>query len=164
LDNSDDKLKKVHIDLPNHWAIGGESFWATDLGNDLYRLENVPFHAYGLNFLDVVRATPDSDETIPEIREVLEPSGRKTIRVLFNESVDRERQGELLDTLEQFEASYERADSRLVAIDIKPEGSIQAVFDQLEAFAADDILGFETCEPRAPGSFDDVKQEDSAAS
>jgi len=157
---SEEQLCKVHVDLPNHWAIGGESLWATELGNDLYRLENVPFHAYGLNFLDVVRATPDSDDTIPEIREVVEPSGRKTVRVMFEDAVDRERQAELLDGLAEFEASYERADGRLVAIDIKPEGSLQAVFDRLEVYAEDGLLDFETCEARADGSFDDVAPED----
>ena len=116
---SEEQLCKVHVDLPNHWAIGGESLWATELGNDLYRLENVPFHAYGLNFLDVVRATPDTDDAIPEIREVVEPSGRKTVRVMFEDAVDRERQAELLDGLAEFEASYERADGSFD--DVAPE-------------------------------------------
>lgn len=156
---SDDPTK-IHIDLPNHWAIGGESFWATNLGNDRYRLENVPFYAYGLNFLDIVRATPDSEETIPEIREVVRRSGRKTIRVMFKEAVDRERQAELLNTLSEFKTSYERADAHLVAIDIKPEGSMQAVFDKLEAYEKDGLLDFETCEARAKGSFDDIAQDE----
>ena len=106
---STDNLEKLHIDLPNHWAIGGESLWATPLGDDLYRIENVPFFAYGLNFLDVVLATSDSDELKPEIRKVVTPSGRRTYRVMFDSSVEREKQVELLEILEQFEASYERA-------------------------------------------------------
>lgn len=156
---ADDAPTKIHIDLPNHWAIGGESFWATHLGGDRYRLENVPFYAYGLNFLDIVRATPDSEETIPEIREVVRRSGRKTIRVMFEEAVDRERQEKLLSSLSEFEANYERADAHLVAIDIKPEGSIQSVFDQLEAYENDGLLDFETCEARVEGSFDHAEPE-----
>ena len=156
---ADDAPTKIHIDLPNHWAIGGESFWATHLGGDRYRLENVPFYAYGLNFLDIVRATPDSEETIPEIREVVRRSGRKTIRVMFEETVDRERQAKLLDSLSEFEANYERADACLVAIDIKPEGSMQAVFDKLEAYEKDGLLDFETCETRVEGSFDGIVQD-----
>ena len=42
---SDAGLVKIHVDLPNHWATGGESMWATPLGFDLYRIENVPFYA-----------------------------------------------------------------------------------------------------------------------
>jgi hypothetical protein len=40
---SHENLVKLHIDLPNHWAIGGESMWATPLENDHYQLENVLF-------------------------------------------------------------------------------------------------------------------------
>ena len=53
---STEALTKVLVDLPQHWAAGGESMWAKPLGDDLYRLENIPFHAYGLNFHDIVLA------------------------------------------------------------------------------------------------------------
>src|SRR5262249_4817112 len=81
----EDELTKVHVELPNHGATGGESLWAKPLGDDLYQLDNVPFHAYGLNYGDVVRATEDSPELKPEIREVVRPSGHQTIRVFFEQ-------------------------------------------------------------------------------
>ena len=87
---TDENLTKVHVDLPNNPAMGGESMWAVDLGNDLYELRNVPFHAYDLNFGDVVRATADSPELKPEIRGVERRSGHRTLRVFFQK---RERQG-----------------------------------------------------------------------
>lgn len=155
-----EKLEKIHVDLPNHWAIGGESMWATPLGNDLYRIENVPFYAYGLNFLDVVHATPDSDDTIPEIRKVVNPSGHRTYRIIFSKDTDREKQKELLDSLMIYETSIERANSTLVAVDIKPSGDHLAVYDKLDRYADEEYLGFETCEARAEGSFDDSPEED----
>lgn len=157
---SRDNLEKLHIDLPNHWAIGGESLWATPLGDDLYRIENVPFFAYGLNFLDVVLATFDSDELKPEIRKVVTPSGRRTYRVMFDSSVEREKQVELLEILEQFEASYERADGTNVAIDIKPSGDHCAVYDHLDVYEESGYLSFETCEARVEGSFDDFPEDE----
>lgn len=157
---SEENLEKIHADLPNHWAIGGESIWATPLGNDLYRIENVPFYAYGLNFLDVVYATPDSGDTIPEIRKVVNPSGHRTYRILFSKDTAREKQKELLDSLTKYEASYERADSTLVAVDIKPSGDYLAVYNQLDKYADEEYLGFETCEARVDGSFDDLPEED----
>jgi len=156
---NNDSLVKVHIDLPNHWAIGGESLWATPLGNDLFRIENVPFFAYGLNFLDIVHATPDSDGLVFEIRKVVTPSGRRTYRAKFKKEVVREKQVELLASLEVFGAKYERADSRNVAIDIEPTGDHLAVFKQLETYELDGYLAFETCEARAEGSFDDLPEE-----
>jgi hypothetical protein len=61
-------------------------------------LANVPFWAYGLNYKDLVRATPDPDGILM-IREVVEPSGHRTVRVMFAVSVDNERQGELFDQI-----------------------------------------------------------------
>jgi uncharacterized protein DUF4265 len=81
----DEKLTKVHVELPNNPDLGGESMWAVDLGDDLYELRNVAFQAYGLNFGDVVRATSDSPALKPEIRRVEERSGHRTLRVLFAE-------------------------------------------------------------------------------
>lgn len=98
---SDENLAKLHIDLPNHWAIGGESMWATPLGNDLYRIENVPFFAYGLNFLDIVLAKSESEDLIPEICSVVTPSGHRTYRIMFDKKLNRDKQVELLASLEQ---------------------------------------------------------------
>lgn len=156
---SEEKLEKIHIDLPKHWAISGESLWATPLGNDLYRIENIPFFAYGLNFLDIVLATPDSDELKPEIRKVVTPSGRRTYRVIFKKDIEREKQLALLESLEQYEASYERADGINVAIDIKPTGDHIAVYDQLDVYEEEGYLSFETCEARAEESFDDLPED-----
>ena len=156
---TEEKLTKVHIDLPNHWAIGGESFWAKALGNDLYQIENVPFFAYGLNYHDIVKAISESQDLKPEIQEVVKRSGHKTIRVIFTKTVEREQQVNLLDTLEKFNATYERADAINVAIDIKTEGNYNAVYDLLEEYIEKDYLSFETCEARNEGSFDDTLED-----
>ena len=150
-----ENLVKLHIDLPHHWATGGESLWAEALGNDLYRIRNVPFFAYGLNFYDIVRATADSADLKPEIRDVVEPSGHKTLRIIFPKHVSREEQIQLLDQLEEHSASYERADEKNVAIDIEPEGSYSNVYDKLEEWENAKLLSFETCEARETDSFDD---------
>jgi hypothetical protein len=157
---STEELVKVHIDLPNHWAIGGESLWAAPLGDDLYRIENVPFFAYGLNFLDVVLATADSEELKPEIRKVVNPSGHRTYRILFKKETAREEQEAMLAMLEKYNASFERADGSHVAVDIKPNGDYNAIFDQLDAFEQEGFLSFETCEARIEGSFDDILDEE----
>lgn len=152
-------LEKVHIDLPNHWAIGGESFWATPLGNDLFKLENVPFYAYGLNFHDVVKATSDSGDFIPEIRELVELSGHRTFRVFFDKNVDRKKQEEVLNSMQDLTISYERCDERYFSLDMQPEGNYQAVFDRLDELERENILCFETCEARIEGSFDDLAED-----
>ena len=153
-------LEKIHIDLPNHWAIGGESFWATPLGNDLFKLENIPFYAYGVNFHDIVKATSDSDEVIPEIRELVKPSGHQTFRVFFEKNIDRQRQEEILNSMKDLTISYERCNEIFFSLDIQPNGSYQAVFDRLDQLEKENILGFETCEARLEGSFDAFPEEE----
>ena len=156
---SEEALTKVHIDLPNHWRAGGESFWAEDLGNNLYRLRNVPFLAYGLNFYDVVEAIADSPDLKPEIRRVVEFGGHRTLRLYFEGDVETERQAELLESLNSHSAYYERGDSVFVAIDVEPDGNYQAVFDQLLEWEKSGLLAFESCEARQEGSFDDRPEE-----
>lgn len=124
---SEENLTKLHIDLPQHWATGGESLWAEKLGSDQYRIRNVPFFAYGLNFYDIVRATADSPDLKPQIREVVEPSGHKTLRLFFANSIDRDEQVKLLESLHAHNAYYERATDIHVAIDIEPDGSYEEV-------------------------------------
>lgn len=133
--------------------------WAEELGSDLFRIRNVPFFAYGLNFHDVVRATADSPDLKPEIREVVESSGHKTLRILFPKSVERDEQVKLLDSLKEHEAYYERATATHVAIDVEPEGSYNDVYDQLQEWEEAGLLSFETCEARVEGSFDDLLDE-----
>lgn len=155
-------LEKIHISLPNHWAIDGESMWATPLGNDLFLIENVPFYAYGLNFHDIVRATPDSDDQIPEIRELVQSSGsgHRTFRVFFKKHISRQRQEEVLDSMKELTVSYERANEIYFSLDMLPTGGYQAVFDELENLTEKNILEFETCEVREEGSFDDLYGDD----
>jgi hypothetical protein len=157
--NTNEGLVKVHIDLPNHWAIGGEALWATPLGDDLYKIENVPFYAYGLNFHDIVWATSNNKDQIPEIKKVVTPSGNRTFRLFFENELNREEQIKILDTLKNPELSFERNNSMCLSIDLEPDGDYQVTFDQLSAFEEKGIIGFETCEARVAGSFDDVQED-----
>jgi hypothetical protein len=152
---ADSALTKVHIDLPLHWRAKGESLWAEDLGNDLFRIRNVPFLAYGLNFADVVRATPDAPDLKPEVREVVERSGHRTLRVFFEDSYAAEGRADLLKELNRHKAYFERATATDFAVDIEPDGSYENVYDQLMEWEKAGFLHFETCEAREPGSFDD---------
>jgi hypothetical protein len=78
---------------------------------------------------------------------------------MFKKAVVREKQVELLESLEVFGAKYERANSRNISIDIEPTGDHLAVFDQLDKYELDGYLSFETCEARVEGSFDDFPEE-----
>jgi hypothetical protein len=152
---AEENLTKVHIDLPNHWAIGGESMWAVDLGEDLYELRNVPFYAYDLNFGDVVRATADSSELKPEVRSVERRSGNRTLRVFFKKSVEKPRTLKLLESLKPLLVSFEGVSEFYFALDLEPESDIAEVRRVLDEWQDTGWVEYETCEARSPGSFDD---------
>ena len=158
--NEGEWLTKVHIDLAHHWATGGESMWARPLGNDLYEIRNAPFYAYNINWGDIVRAYSDDPELKPEVREVVKCSGNKTLRVFFNEELGEEEQRSILSSLQHLDFSWERATKRLVAIDVHPGADYQAICDKLWELEQKEILAYETCEARVPGSFDDAPSED----
>lgn len=156
----DEKFTKVLVDLPNGNGIGGESMWAVELGDDLFELRNVPFHSYGLNFGDVVRAIPDRPDEKPRVLEVVRPSGHQTLRVVFLDDLTNDAQRlEHLRSLARFGATYEGRSRSLFAVDIEPDGDVNAVRDVLDVLLADGILGYETTEPRVAGSFDDLPDE-----
>ena len=150
-----DGLTKVLVDLPNGNAVGGESLWAVELGADRFELRNTPFHAYGLNFGDVVLARAERQGEKPRVLEVLKPSGHRTLRVFFLGSTSEDERLLHLGALGQFGVSYERANASLFALDLEPAGDMSGLRDALDDLERDGILGYETAESRSPGSFDD---------
>jgi Domain of unknown function (DUF4265) len=147
----EEHLEKIYIDLPNDGVVGGESVWAKPLGGDLFEVRNSPWHAYDVHFGDVVRAIPRNADEKPWFREVVKPSGHKTLRVLFPKETPEVEQAGLLDQLSSDGASYERANSRLVAVDVLPGGNYQRVCDRLWAWEQEGLLDYETG-TSAPGA------------
>jgi hypothetical protein len=127
-----EELTKVHIDLGDNPDSGGEAMWAKALGRDLYELRNIPFHAYDLNFLDVVRAIAPRPDLKPSIEAVVRRSGHRTMWVTFAESVDRETRAILATELNEWRGYFEGKDGRYFAIDVEPEGSYEHVLARIE--------------------------------
>ncbi len=134
--------------------MAGESFWAENLDNNLYRMRNTPFHAYGINFYDIVYAESDSEELTPSIQNVHKYCGHKTLRVIFLDDASAEERSAKLSTLNELKAYNENADGTLFAIDIEPEGDYGAVCDVLYKWENEGILSYETCEAREGFGFD----------
>jgi len=135
-------------------SIGGESLWAEDLGNNLYRIRNVPFNAYGINFYDTVYAKALSKELKPSILRVHEYNGHKTLRVIFVDESSEEERIARLKKLNEFSAYHENADGTLFSIDVEPDGDYGAVCDLLFEWENNGILSYETCEVKVEGRFD----------
>jgi hypothetical protein len=155
MSDTDANLTKVHLDLPNHWWLKGESLWAKRLGNDLYEIQNIPCCAYGLNFGDVVRATSDAPDLKPEVRAVVTRSGNRTARISFCDKLSKEQQQPVLVTLVSMGTEIERATFKFVCVSVPPSVSYDSVCTYLAEQEKVGSLEYETCEERVPGSFDD---------
>jgi hypothetical protein len=156
----EETLTKIHIDLPDHWAVGGEAIWAHPLGEHRFRIDNVPFYAYDLNYGDVVEAIATAADRKPSVVRVLERSGHRTLRIVFEEEVPEGEQLSRLHSLRGLGVSFERCSARYVALDLQPGGDFHAVRECLEGWRTEGIADYETCEARVPGSFDDTPQGD----
>jgi hypothetical protein len=86
-------LRKVRIDLSliDGAPAAGELLWAQPLGDNLFRLRNIPSFAFGLSEGDVVRCTEENGVTT--VSSLVHDSGNGAIRVYFRgeSAVDRER-------------------------------------------------------------------------
>jgi hypothetical protein len=128
-------------------------------GEDLYEIRNSPVYAYGLNFLDLVRAIERAPDLKPVITELVQSGGHSTLRIFFSSSFAKDERLDLLRSLNDLKAYFEQATASYFAIDVEPEGDYRAVLDRLADWKQQGILDYETCEPRAAGSFDDVPAE-----
>jgi hypothetical protein len=105
-----------------------ETLWAIPLGDDLYKLENSPFYAYGVSWQDVVFAPYDEQEGFPTFRHVVERSGNRTVRIFFDPPVAPDNASDqVLQGLVAAGCSYEGANRNYISINIPPEVELQQV-------------------------------------
>ncbi len=129
--------------------------WARPLGAELFEIQNIPFYAYDLNLEDVVVAVSPDPTLKPEIKRVLRRSGHRTLRIVFTKKQPVERQNAVLDSLAGPGVTFERANKTYIAIDVAPDGDYEKVCDQLQRLQKKRVIGYETCEARVLGRFDD---------
>ena len=109
-----------------------ETLWAHDLGRDQYRLANSPFYVYGVSWQDIVHAPFDPQEGFPTFQSVLEKSGNRTIRIVFeNASVESGESKSVLDGVLALGCDYEGATKTYLTINIPPNVDLNAVVDFL---------------------------------
>jgi hypothetical protein len=109
-----------------------EGLWAQPLGDNLFKIDNVPFFVKGISCEDVVEAAPDSHGEL-RYRSLVRPSAHSTLRVIvFRESPDprpiEERVADLRRQLEQVGCSTELSHMPgLIAVDTDSESMNRAL-------------------------------------
>ena len=102
-------------------SVDVETLWAYDLGNDRFRLDNSPFYAYAISWQDVVYAPYSEEEQHPTFERMIEKSGNRTVRIIFDPPVeDGNESDRILQGLVERGCSYEGASRSYLAINIPP--------------------------------------------
>ena len=109
-----------------------ETMWATPFGDDRYRLENSPFYAYGVSWLDVIEARPEDATGLPVFQRRVERSGHRTVRIILVPGIDEApERSAILDDLNALGCSYEGYNPRYFAVDLPPGVELAPVVDYL---------------------------------
>lgn len=134
----------VKIALPDREG-DFETPWAMPVWRDRYRLENTPFFAYGLSWLDVVEAKPDRARhpSLPVFTRVIEKSGHRTVRVA-GDGMDVPEA--LIDALVKLGATFEGLNPAYLCFDLGPKVDLQRVVDELERWE-NEPLSWEHADP-----------------
>jgi hypothetical protein len=129
---STDGLVKVVFDVPEKDGLvyKTESLWAEPVGNDQYRLRNVPFLAFGFSEQDIVTARENEGRLA--VSGVAARGGHSTYRLVLPEDTTEEQFLKAWVPLRELGCTYERANRRSVAIDVPPGSDIYEVYHALE--------------------------------
>jgi hypothetical protein len=104
-----------------------ETLWATPVGEGHFRLENSPFFAYGVSWLDVVEAEPDESGFLA-MTGVVEKAGHRTVRVILEGKLDVTIEDlPIWPRLQEFGCTYEGLNRRYLALDLPPGTDLQRV-------------------------------------
>lgn len=120
-------MVKISIKLEDA-PYDSERIWTTPVGPSLYRLENSPFFAYGVSYLDIVEAQSEVPGELPIFRKVIQKSGHRTLRL-----ITKKEGNSIIDQVKVFGASYEGFSPSYFSVDITPEGNFIGLCNFLTA-------------------------------
>ena len=133
-------------------SVDAETLWAYDLGDDIYKLDNVPLYAYSVSWADNVFAPHDDDEGFPTFQRIVEKSGNKTVRIAFDAPVEEGNEEDLLlQRLVETGCSYEGAARKYIAVNIPPDVDLWSIRE----FLIETGVNWEHADPRHSELFPD---------
>jgi hypothetical protein len=118
-----------------------ETLWAERIGEDRFRLRNVPFFAVGVSAEDVVVARKKAGYFVFD--RVSIRGGHLTYRITCSETASRDAIGRAWEPLEALGCTYEQGQGRLRAIDVPSYADIEKVLGLLEQGERQGIWEFE---------------------
>lgn len=129
------QLEKVYIPLEgNSWhGFTGEWLWVKKLKGNKFRIENSPFHVYGLSYQDVVSAKDING--VLTFDKVILRGGHSTYRMLFDKAAQHEDFIQIWGQFDKLGCTYEGTGNTplVYAIDVPQETDIYLVYQLLDS-------------------------------
>jgi len=129
-----------------------ERLWATPTESGAFVLNNSPFYADGVSYLDTVSAHWDGYQLV--FAEVIQRGGHSTYRIRLPPEKSHGYFLELWAPFDKLECTYEGSSGtqRLYAVDVPRPSLVQPVYDLLQALEDAEVIEFDEghyCPPAA---------------
>jgi Domain of unknown function (DUF4265) len=135
-------LVKVILDLSkDDCPFATESLWAEPAADSFFRLRNVPFFAYGFSEGDMVKVEESDGQFV--VTGVQKRGGHSTYRIFLPAETTEEKFDKDWAPLGKLGCTYERANRRLVAVDVPPDSDVCAAYAALDHGEKDGLWEFE---------------------
>ena len=132
-------LFELEQDEDGYPPASAETLWAIEVGEGLFKIDNVPFFVLGIAVEDVVSAVPE--EGVFRFKEVVQSSGHSTLRVVVYDPADVPAVHALF---KEMGCSTEQSHlPRLVAIDVPPSVPLDELKRVLESGSEQERWGYE---------------------
>lgn len=138
----DETMIKVMLSMERWGGDVPETVWAEDLGEGRAKIDNSPFYAYSVSYLDIVET--EVTEDFVEAVEVRQPSGHSTLRIVVFDEDTQEAFEKAWPPLEALGCTYEGWSSiGLYSVDVPPETDLAAVRSVLDQGEAEGVWEYE---------------------
>jgi len=142
-ESEDANYVKVVVELAKSdwYSYATESLWATSIKKGVFRIENIPFYAYGISYQDLVTVRSSSKMLL--FNELYQRCGHSTYRIFLSETCSWDEFEMAWKPLAALGCSYEQATKRLMSVDIPPAANIYQAYALLEKGEHNRIWDFE---------------------
>jgi hypothetical protein len=130
---------KLERDEEEYPPVDWEELWAACLGEDKYRIDNIPFYAVGISSGDLVLAVPRDNKLV--VTEVVGTNGHSTVRVMIH---DKSLTAKIRDELKNAGCATELSNvPGFFSVDVPPEVDYPAIARLLSGYEAQERITYE---------------------
>ncbi|MEI9889151.1 MAG: DUF4265 domain-containing protein [Rhizomicrobium sp.] len=144
MEDSDSNLVKItfYVSKPDGKEVT-ETMWARQLHDNTYVIDNSPFDAFGVSYMDRVRVT--NENGLLTFAGVVERGGHSTYRIKMRGGAGHEVFLKYWPILALLGCTYEGADTtpRLYSIDIPRQEAVKTAYAYLEDLEKKGVWYFE---------------------